>query len=264
MKEFTEKKDFIAALRRFAEVGGDELFDPVYERKGYRPYRGEQTLAQGIAKYLDDPKIPGDTIGINWYHDLSKHLVDAFVEFRTHEKWNALREAYKIKTEGNEIPDLVDLHIGGLHRALMVNQLARLCTVLSGELWLQHDLQSHFGAQQECIDQAWRRFLRVGYRELMPRIKQERHRGNKGEFCSTSLMTYCMAGRCMFTFLRGKDGGPTMTYVADDSDMWGVRSGSNATSTPFMECISMINEVTDNWHLDKMVEDGKIGMFPGL
>jgi hypothetical protein len=132
--------------------------------------------------------------------------------------------------------------------------------VLSGELWLQDKLEAHFHAQQHCIDQAWERFVRVGYRELMPRIKEESHRGNKGEFGSTTLMTYCMAGRCMFTFLRGEDGGPTMTYVADDSDMWGVRSGSNATATPYAECVSMINEVTDNWDMKKMKKDAKIGM----
>src|SRR5271167_2353532 len=120
----TCKATFITALRRFAEVGGDDLWDPVYDRKGYCPHRGEQTLALGIAKYLDDPTIPGDTLGINWYCDLHSHLVDAFVEFRAHEKWAALRKAYEIKTEGNEIPDLVEVHIGGLHRLLTVNQIA--------------------------------------------------------------------------------------------------------------------------------------------
>lgn len=253
------KKDFITALRRFSEVGGDYLYDPVYKRTGYHEYRGERLLAAAIAKYLDDPNIPGDTLGINWFNDLQEHLVDAFVEFRTDKKWSRLRADYLLEVN-EEIPDLVEVHIGGLHRLLMVNQIARLCTVLSQELWLQPKLEAHFHAQQACITQAWERFIRVGYRELMPRIKEERHRGNRGEFGKTTLMTYCMAGRCMFTFLRGKDGGPTVTYVADDSDMWGVRSGPNSPSTPFMECISMINEVSDNWDLKKMKKDDKIGM----
>ncbi len=255
----SSKRAFIAALRRFAEVGGDELWDPIYDRVGYRPYRGEQTLALGIAKYLDDPGIPGDTGGINWYHDLHSHLVDAFIEFRTHEKWAALRKAYKIKTEGEEIPDLVEVHLGGLHRLLMVNQVARLAAVLSGEKWLQPKLEAYFHAQQHCIDQAWERFVRVGYRQLMPRIKQESHHGNKGTFGATTLMTYAMAGRVMFTFLRGKDGGPTMTYVADDSDMHGERSGPNATATPYAECVAMIDEVSDHWDMKKMIRDDKVG-----
>jgi len=257
---------FITALRSFAEVGGDELLDPIYNRKGYQAHRGEQMLALGIAKYLDDLSVSGDTLGIGWYRDLHSHLVEAFVDFRTSEKWAALRKAYKIKTEGDEIPDLVEVHVGGLHRLLLVDQLARLCAVLSGELWIQPKLEAYFHAQQLCIDQAWKRFVRVGYRQLMPRIKKESHRGNKGKFGSTTLMTYCMAGRCMFTFLRGgsyqvhEAEGSTMTYVADDSDMWGVRSGPNTTATPYTECVAMINEVSDNWDLEKMRPDDKIGM----
>lgn len=257
----SDKKDFISALRRFAENGGEGIYDPVYKRPNYEPeYRGERTLALGLAKYLENPEVPGDTPGINWYHDLCSHLVDAFEEFRTHEKWDALRKAYKLKTEGSEIPDLVNVHIEGSHRMLVANQLARLVTVLSGELWLQPKLEGYFNAQQACIDQAWERFVRVGYRQLMPRIKKESHRGNKGEFGKTTLMTYAMAGRVMFTFLRGKDGGPTMTYVADDSDLYGVRSGNNFTSTPFLTCVEMINEVSDNWDLKAMKKDTKVGM----
>jgi len=261
MKKTSAKDTFVAALRRFAEVGGDELWDPIYERKGYRTCRGEQTLAHGIAKYLDDLSIPGDTLGINWYHDLHSHLVDAFVEFRTHEKWEALRKAYKIKTEGSEIPDLVEVHIGGLHRLHVIHQIAYLVTVLSGEVWLRPKLEGYFNAQQHCIDQAWERFVRVGYRQLMPRIKKESHRGNRGQFGETTLLTYAMAGRVMFTFLRGKDGGPMMTYVADDSDMHGERSGSNATTTPYAECVAMIDEVSDNWDVAKMTQDNQIEML---
>lgn len=259
MTQSTYKKDFITALRSFAKNGGNDLYDPVYERTGYRPYRGEQTLAEAIANYLDRPEIPGDSLGINWYHDLKEHLVDAFVEFRTDDKWAKLREDYERETQV-QVPDLVNVHIGGLYRLMIVNQIAHLCTVLSGQKWIWRKLEAHFHAQQACIDQAWERFVRIGYRELMPRIKEERHSSNRGEFGKTTLMTFCTSGRCMFTFMRGEDGGPSMTYVADDSDMWGVRSGPNATDTPYAECVAMINEVSDNWDIEKMKRDDKIGM----
>lgn len=261
MNKTSAKDTFVAALRRFAEVGGDDLWDPIYDRMGYQPHRGEQVLALGIAKYLDDPAVPGDTLGINWYHDLHSHLVDAFVEFRTDARWKSLRDAYKFKTAGAEIPDLVEVHVGGLHRLLVVDQIARLATVLSGEKWLQPRLEAYFTAQQHCINQAWKRFVRVGYRQLMPRIKKEDHRGNRGEFGKTALLTYAMAGRVMFTFKRGKDEGPSMTYVADDSDMNGERSGPNAPATPYAECVAMIDEVSDNWDVRKMARDNKIGMI---
>src|ERR1700751_795786 len=257
MSKISDKAVFISALRRFAEDGGDELWDPVYSRKGYRAHRGEQALALGIAKYLDEPDVPGDTIGINWYHDLHSRLVDGLVEFRVHAKWEALRKAYEAETGGHEIPDLVDVHVGGLHRLLVVNQLAYLAPVLSGEEWLQSKLEAYFNAQQACIDQAWEGFVRVGYRQLMPRIKKEGHRGNKGTFRATTLMTYAIAGRVMFTFQRDKS---SVTYVADDSDMHGERSGPNGTATPYVECVSMINEVSDNWDMTKMTPDDKIGI----
>lgn len=254
-----DKAKLIAAFHKFALEGGDNLYDVTYERIGYMVHRGERLLARAIAEYLSGPELPKDDPHGYWPRNLDEYLTEAFVEFRTHKKWEYLRGAYLLETD-HEIPDLVDVHIGGLHRSLVTTQLARLCATLANQKWLQSRLESHFSAQQICIDQAWHRFVRIGYRQLMPRIKEERHRGNKGEFGKTTLMTYCLAGRCMFTFMRGKDGGPMMTYVADDSDMYGSRSGSNATATPFMECISMINEVSDNWSLDAMKEDGKIGM----
>jgi hypothetical protein len=195
---------------------------------------------------------------VGWYNDLPKYLVDAFVQFRTGESWKSLREAYLHET-GEEIPDLVDVHVGGLYRLLMTRQVAYLCAVLSGQVWLQSKLEALFDAQQACINRAWYRFVHNGYRELMLRIKGERHRGNKGEFGATTLMTYVLAGRCMFTFSRG-DGSATVTYVADDSDMQGFRSGPNATKTPYMECVAMINEVSDNWQLDKMKKEEHIGL----
>lgn len=258
----TNKQNFIFNLRRFAEVGGDQIFDVVYDRMGYRENRGERLLAAALAKYLDRPEIPSDTSGINWHKDLGMHLVDAFVEFRVGQKWQQLRLDY-LAASGDEVPDLVNVHVGGLTRMLTASKMAYLCAVMAGEPWVRDDLDGLFEAQQRTIDQAWRRFVRVGYRELMPRIKSEDHRGNKGIFGMTELLTYEMAGRVMFTFQCKGDlsglGSGSVTYVADASDMYGGRSGSNATSTPFMTCIEMINEVCDLWSLDKMARADEVG-----
>jgi hypothetical protein len=262
------QNDFIAALRRFSDNGGDDLYDPVHQRMGYEAYRGERQLAGALAKYLEDSKDYDDSAeGIGpmvfemedtWYNDLPKYLVDAFVQFRTGKSWELLRKAY-LRETGEEIPDLVDVHVGGLYRLLTTRQVAYLCAVLSGQAQLRSKLEAIFDAQQTCINQAWNRFVRVGYRELMPRIEGERHRGNKGEFGATTLMTYVMAGRCMFTFSRG-NGSATITYVADASDMRGLRSGPNVTKTPYAECVAMIDEVANNWRLNKMKEDENIGL----
>jgi len=248
-----KKGHFISMLKHFSTYGGKGIYDPIYDRPDYQPeWRGDRALACGLAKYLE--AVPGDVEGINWYTDLADHLVDAFEEFRTLEKWEGLRREYAFATEGNEIPDLVNCHIDPIRRSLVANSMTHLVTVLAGETWLQSKLEAVFHAQQECIDLAWRRFVRVCYREMMPRIAKERHRGNRGKFGSTVLLTYDIAGRTVFTFRRGEGDGPSVSYVADSSDMWGVRSGGNFATTPYRECISMIEEVTDNWSLDEMKE----------
>lgn len=263
MKEKNEKNKFIAALRRFAETGGKGFHDAVYNRPDFEPeHRGDRMLMLALAKHLDDPKIPGDQLGVSWFYYLPKMLVEAFEEFRLASKWSALREAYSLKMEGRgEVPDLVNVHVDGHHRHLAVTQVARVIAAVSGEAWLYEKLHAIFHAQQNCIDQAWERFVRVAYRELMPRIKVEAHRSNRGDFGKTTLLTYAMAGRVMFTFRRGNDEDDVqVTYVGDDSDMYGIRSGANIPSTPFMACIEMIHEVSDNWDLKKMKKDAEAGI----
>lgn len=253
--KFNDKDLFVKKLRRFANNGGSELYDLVYAHKGYSENRGERILAGAIAVYLEE-STPGESEGINWYAHLHKYMTEAFVEFRARDRWRVTRDEYREAT-GEEIPDLINVHVGGLHRMLTADKLAHLATVLSGELWLQDSLKRYFSAQQTCIDQAWGRFVRVGYRELMARGKKETHRGNSGTFGSTTLMTYELAGRVMFTFQRS---GATVTFVADAEDMHGHRSGANVSSTPYAECVAMINEVSDSWRLDVMKKDDKIGM----
>lgn len=249
----SDRLKFIDSLREFASEGGERLFDVVYDRIGYSEFRGERILARGLEKYLSF--LEDRELDVFFPH-LDIHLVDAFEEFRTHDKWFALRRTYTTQTR-HEVPDLLNVHVGGVHRLLAVHQLAYMCTVLSGQKWLRKQLESIFDAQQNCIDASWYGFVRKGYRQLLPRIKEESHRGNKGQFGETTLMTYAIMGRVMFTFQRGD---ASMTYVADDSDMVGVRSGANSTSTPYAECISMIDEVTRKWDIALMVRDDKLGM----
>src|SRR6185503_14332355 len=149
-----------------------------------------------------------------------------------------------------EIPDLFEIHDGGLHRMLVVGALVRLCVVLSGCQWLQEKLGLAFNAQSAVIDQAWRRFVRVAYAKMMERINGEQHRGNVGLFGATTLSTFACAGRVIFAFERGND---RMEYVADDGDPIGIRSGPNVSATRYDACVAMIEEVTSMWDMGKML-----------
>lgn len=256
-----QKAKFIEALRAFRRDGGEKMWDPIYERVGFCENRGDRVLADAMALWFAD-NAPGDELGINWFAHLHKYLVEAFDEFRTHERWQTARDAYAYACGGEEIPDLVNVHVGGLHRLLATHHLAYFCAAVSGEKWLREHLEAFFDAQQTCIDQAWWDFTRVAYRQIMPRIKVESHRGNKGKFGKTELLTWAGMGRVMFTFRRGKDEDDVqVTYVADDGDEHGRRAGPNNSRTPYEVCVEMIREVATGWSLDKMKRDGKIGMF---
>jgi len=180
--------------------------------------------------------------------DVPKYVVEAYADFSADPKWEAERLAYRTET-GCDIPDLVDAHAGGLHRTLVAHSVCRLLPLLAKAPWLKAMLESTLGAQMAVIEHAWRRFVRVAYRKLMPRVKAERHRGNAGMFGTTKLMTFDCAGRVMFTFQRDSC---QITYVADASDMYGNRSGPNAPGAPYAECVAMIEDVIAHWDIDKL------------
>jgi hypothetical protein len=299
--DITTKTKFVAAIRKFLATG--ETTTP--GDREYRPSRGELELVHAIADYfVAHDEIVDKESGLNWLCDLGRHLVDAFVEFRTHEKHTALREIYRSQTEGNEIPDLLDIR-GGYTFGNVTRDLTRLMPMIAGRCggeWLERDLESTFQAQSVVIDHAWRRFVRECYRPIAPRIKAESHRGNSGLFGRTTLRSYVMAGRIMFTFARSDklpdvamldklvgfietegvsaenklaaieallmtrqslDRGPDahqVSFVGDDSDMTGCRSGMNYPNTPYTECVAMIEDVIANWKPDRFVEDRHVSL----
>lgn len=249
------KQEFINRLRWFAANEGRGLPDE-YGHPDYAPSRGEAILAGMFARWLDKSGVPeGDDL-CEWVRDLPQYVTEAYAEFASDPKWHAARRAYRIRT-GYDIPDLVDANVGGVHRALVAYSVCRLLPLLADAKWLRPMLESTLGAQMAVIDHAWRRFVRVAYRKLMPRIKAELHRGNVGMFGSTKLLTFDCAGRVMFTFQR--DTG-TITYVADASDMYGTRSGPNFPGAPYAECVAMIEDVIAHWDIDKLQRSDTVGI----
>lgn len=248
------KREFIDKLRWFAANNGTGLPDE-YGHPNYRPSRGETSLAEMFARWLEDQDISEEPY-TNWIRNLPRLIVEAYAEFVIDPRWEPARGAYEIET-GHPIPDLVDVYTGGLHRVLVASSVSRLMPLLAGERWLGAAIEATLGAQQSVIDHAWWRFVRVAYRELMSRIKTERHRGNTGTFGATTLMTWACAGRVLFTF---EGGSGQVTYVADDSDMYGLRSGANVPGAPYAACVAMIEEVIKNWDIDKMQRSATVGL----
>lgn len=249
------KQEFIIRLQEFAANEGVGLPDE-YGHPDYAPGRGEAMLASMFANWLSASACPDEESGLVWARDIPQLVVESYADFAYSPEWSAPRRAYRKRTD-HDIPDLVDVYAGGLHRSLVAHSVCRLMPLLAEAPWLRSMLESTLGAQMEVIDHAWRRFVKVAYRKLMPRIKAESHRGNSGQFGSTALLTYAMAGRVMFTFERASG---SITYVADDGDVWGSRSGPNSPCAPYAECVAMIEEVIANWDQDKLQSSETVGL----
>lgn len=249
------KQTFINKLRWFAANEGAGLPDE-YGHPDYAPSRGESMLAGMLARWLDESGVPDGDGTSAWTRDLPEYVVEAYSEFATDPKWELARDAYHKATD-HDIPDLIDAYAGGIHRTLVAHSVCRLLPLLADAKWLRPMLESSLNAQMLVIDHVWRRFVRIAYRKLMPRIKSELHRGNVGVFGSTKLLTFDCAGRVMFTFQR--DSG-TITYIADASDMYGNRSGPNAPGAPYAECVAMIEDVIAHWDADKLQRSDTIGI----
>lgn len=257
----TDKQAFIAALDHFCDTEGRDTPDG-YGRIGMRTSHGETTLMRGLARYLENPAIPAGDRYTNWFTDLPAHLVDAFVAFRSlgNANFAELRTQY-LKETGHDIPDLLDLRAGRYDRAMVVYDLIRLMPVLAAKVtghqysprltdsmpWLRQALDGYLNAQANVITHAWRSFIRTCYRPMAKAFKAQLNRGNKGVFGTTTLMSYVLAGRFMFTFQRGDDSDHQVSFVGDDSDLYGFRSGLNFPSVSYAEAVAMIEEVVAHW-----------------
>ncbi len=216
-----------------------------YGHPDIRAGRGDVLLIGGLADYLES-EAPDEQY-VNWLIYLPKHVVDAFVAFRSLSRWSVLRTVYLSET-GSEIPDLTDGR-GGSERSMVVYSLKRLLPLLTESPWLATEL-AYLDAEMMVINQAWRRFVRLAYAPTMARIKAEAQRGSSGTFGVTRLTTYALAGRVTFTFERGES---SMTYVADDGDAHGHRSGANWPTAAYAECVEMLDDVTAHWDLARLV-----------
>lgn len=250
------KIEFINRLRWFVANEGRGLQDE-YGHPDYSPGRGETILMGMFAKWLHDSDVPERSEYARWFVDLPDLVVEAFQDFSSAPEWEDARRAYKIRTS-NPVPDIANAYTRGLHGLLVACEVTRLLPLLANAPWLSKDLHLKVNAEMEVIDLAWKRFVKIVYRKLLPHLNANNHRGYKGRFGSTELLTFGCAGRIMFTFTRGT---ATMTYVADDGDVFGYRSGPNSPGAPYQECVSMIEDVIENWDANKLEHSDDVGMI---
>lgn len=168
-QDITTKTKFIAAIRHFVTTGQPIFPDP----DAYDPAdkvhlsRGELLLWDAIATYFErHTEIPDQLVGISWFVDLHKHLVDAFLEFRHHVDWRILRETYKAQTEGYEIPDLTDSLTRASSWNTVVGDLVCRTPLIAGRCGrgVGQQLDAYFSAERAHVMHTWQEFLRECYR----------------------------------------------------------------------------------------------------
>lgn len=249
-REENEWTAFLMRVRQLAE-DPEHMWDPIYERTGLAIGNSQRLLLAALADYL------GSTYkvvrGCGFHHYLHKHVADALAAFRAAPEYEKLRREYTLIT-GDEIPDFVEHHLGGLHRLLVVRDIAYHLAVASGRdlcKYVRADLDAYSDAQRYVVDQAWRAFCRVAYKDVFEASAASKHRTLRFEPVpgGLTLTTFSMAGRLSFDFTRDEE---SCSYVADEGDPSGQRSGPNTTATRYDVCVAMIEEVTRLWDPKKL------------
>lgn len=248
------KADLINNLRAIVARDGVGIEDEY----GHNDFRGSRTtmlMADAFADWLE-VNAPAEEHQV-FVAYVCQHLINAYTDFRTLDIYAHLRKEYtRAMDRDQEIPDLLVPSMDGL---LEGRSIARVVALASGQVTrVRTMIEGYLDAPMMTVTQAWRAFVRVAYRPLIERINDERYRGNSGTFGTTELLTWSGIGRVMFTFRRGRD---SVTFVADDSDMHGHRSGPNHPACDFIEAVAMIRDVTAHWDIEKLMRDDKIGIF---
>lgn len=245
----TTKKDLVARLRQFAATG--------WVQGAFHEGRGDRLIARGLADFFEHTAwLPEETHNAYVYY-LDRWLVDAFVAFHDDDAFAELRVAWKREMGGHcdEIPDLINLGSSDpVWAALVGTGMARMLAAISGEPWLEEHISGYLGAQNNAVTQAFRHFVRKAWHTgLCTKLKDSTRSGHGGVFGKTKLLSFCTAGRIMFTFGDGVNG-PSVSFVGEDGEAAGARFGLQSCRGSMVDAIGLIGDVIAHWSIDEFKE----------
>lgn len=231
------KKELIVKLLSFSESNPQ--------------WRGQATFARYLAVFLESLDIPADSIYDFWRIEpyLTDICVDAFEQLRTSTKPVIVdfRKRYEEETE-HPVPNLLDLGESDiLHQghAVQVTLGFMLANVLDSE-YIGRDIDAYCNAQKYVLQQTFDKFLCHVYRNgMFDIIKDCDERGMSAKFGNTTLRTYIMAGRIMFTFARKED--DQVTFIAEDGDPLCYSAGLQSLNVNFRSALDLIEDVIKHW-----------------
>lgn len=221
-------------------------------------WKGQRVFSQFLIEYLRRLDIPHDKKYDIWQidHHLPQLMVDAFVELRTgtDDYVGPFREMHEAET-GRKVPNVTDLGENSIldQSSTVQTTIGFLLKEVTGLGWIEYKVDTYCNAQKHVLQQTFDKFLRQVYRQgMFEIIRKCKLKGMSGIFNETTLRSYVLAGRAMFTFARGNNGHEiSVSFIAQDGDRLGLSAGIQSVRANFYSALSMIEDVVDCWPDDE-------------
>lgn len=233
-----KKEELVKKLRAYARTGGKR--------------NGQDILSEFLAYYFDRLDIPSsdkyDFFRIE--NSLANLLVGAIEAFRTSqdEIVIGLRNQYD-SIRGMEFTSLGNDRI--LETAMNASALADLIGDVTDQ-YVKQEVEALFNAERLLLNQQFQRFAHAVHANgLYDIINESRARGMSGKFGKTTLRSYVMAGRLMYTFARTHiTQEVSFTYVCEDEDPLAMSAGIQSCYADLKTCLAMLSDVIRTWPKD--------------
>jgi len=232
--------------------------------------KGQATFALFLSKYIAGLKIPHDQEYDFWQIDnhIPSILVGAIRAFeKSEELWIVeFRKTYEKEIE-HPFYDPTQVYAGNnVHAALEVSMIQELIYNITEAGYLRHEIDVLLNAERNLVGLRFAQFQDQVYHVggLNKVITECEFKGMSGKFGETTLRSYVMAGRLMFTFSRGSgENESTVSFVCEEDDPVGLGGGLQSCYAELPVAISMIEDVITNWAECKSAFEADKAVFIG-
>jgi hypothetical protein len=210
---------------------------------GRKPRQAD--LAEFLADYFDNLVIPADEKYDFWNidHYLPRMLLDAIEQYRL--------------TRNTSFPDLTTAGpIDVLEQAMALSRLTDIIADVTHDDHLASEVEKFFTAEQTLLRQGFQRFVDHVHRKgLFDIIATDNARGMSGEFGKTTLRSYVMAGRLMYTFARARGKSEeNVTFICEEEDPLAMSAGIQSCYTSLATALAMFSDVIKGWPTDEQAQ----------
>lgn len=206
----------------------------------FRTASRSSSLATYLADYFEKLDIPADEKYDFWNIDpyLAKLLLEPI-------------EAYYAIHGGESMPSITMLGpVNAIRQTQAQLEVRYLLEEVTGSAEFAASCMTLFTAEQSLMKQEFQRFVNQVHRKgLFDVISACKNPGMSGEFGKTTLRSYVLAGRLMYTFVRssGDDYEESITFVCSDDDPNAMDAGLQTCYASLDGALAMFRNVITHW-----------------